>query len=127
MKKGMCKKIQVLISCLWLVSGPPKSGHFFERFTMDLVWESFSSRNYSIEPHVFYFLTVFHMVWKNQGSCESWLVGFGVSRRSKIQKISATIFFFALLSCHYGFTNYSEILIFAFSIPYLEEFQPVKY
>ena len=25
------------------------------------------------------FLTVFHMVWKNQENCESWLVGFGLA------------------------------------------------
>ena len=55
------------------------------------------------------------MVWKNEESCESWLVGFWVSRHSKMQKISANNFFFAFLSCHYGFTNYFEILIFAFS------------
>ena len=38
-------------------------------------------------------LLVFHMVWKNQESCESWLVEFGVSRRSKVQKVSASAFF----------------------------------
>ena len=54
------------------------------------------------------------MVWKNQDSYESWLVGFVVSRCSKMQKNSASNFF-AFLSCHYGFTNYFEILIFAFS------------
>ena len=57
------------------------------------------------------------MVWKNQESCESWLVGFCVSKHSNMQKISANNFFFVcyVLSCHYGFTNYFEILIFAFS------------
>ena len=50
------------------------------------------------------------MVWKNQESCESWLVGFGVSTHSKISASN----FFAFLSRHYGFTNYFEELIFAF-------------
>ena len=40
------------------------------------------------------FLTEFHMVYKNQGSCESWLVRFSVRRHSKKPKIKPTIFFF---------------------------------
>ena len=117
MYKGMCKTIQVWISCLRLVSRPPKSECFFGKFTTKPVWKSFSGRNNSLEPSVcFDFLTVSHMVWKNQESCESWLVGFGVSRCLKMQKISANNFFFGVYdSCHYGFTNYFEILIFAFS------------
>ena len=35
-------------------------------------------------PYFFIFLTFFFMVWKNQQSCESWLVGFWVSRYSKM-------------------------------------------
>ena len=51
-----------------------------------------------------------------QESCESWLVGFGVNICSKMQKTSANNFFWHLWqSCHYGFTNYFEIKIFAFS------------
>ena len=63
----------------------------------------------------FDFRTVFHMVWKNQESCESWLVGFWVSWHSKMQKRFANSFSFAFLSCYYGFSNYFEILIFVFS------------
>ena len=47
---------------------------------------AFSGRNNSLMPTFFDFLTVFHMVWKNQENCESWLVGFWVGRRSKMQK-----------------------------------------
>ena len=54
------------------------------------------------------------MAWKNQESCESHLVEFRVSRRSKIQNILPTIFFVSL-SCHGVFINYFEILLFAFS------------
>ena len=65
------------------------------------------------------------MVWKNQQSIESWLAWLWVSRYLKTPKIKPTIFLF--LSCHYGFTNYFEILNFLFLISCQEEFQPVKY
>ena len=64
------------------------------------------------------FLTGLHMVWKNQESCESWLVVFGLENALKNQKFQLTIFFFFFfwfLSCHYGITNYFEILNFLFS------------
>ena len=68
---------------------------FLWKFIVELVWKSFLGRNNSLESPVFsYFLTVFHMVWKNQESCESWLVGFWVSRYSKTGKISTIFFFF---------------------------------
>ena len=60
------------------------------------------------------FLTEFHMVWKNQESCESWLVRCWVRRHSKKPKIEPAIFSL-FLSCHYGFTNCFEILSFLFS------------
>ena len=59
------------------------------------------------------FLTDFHMVWKNQKGWQSSLVGFWVSRRSKISV--NFFFFFAFSSCHYGFINCFEILNFVFS------------
>ena len=64
-------------------------------------------------PMFLNFLKVFHMLWKNQESYESWLIVFWVSMRSKIQKIS-TNNFFLFLSNHYGFTNYFKIIVFAF-------------
>ena len=76
---------------------------------------------------IFDFLTVFHMVWNNQESCESLLVGFWISRHSKMQSISVSNLFFACLSCQYGFTDCFEILIFLFSNIIVEEFYPVKY
>ena len=45
---------------------------FFEKFFVELVRQSLSGRNNFLEASVdFDFLTVFHMVWKNQESCES--------------------------------------------------------
>ena len=40
------------------------------------------------------FLTVFHMVWKSQENCESWLDRFWFSWHSKIQKILVNYFFY---------------------------------
>ena len=65
------------------------------------------------------------MVWKNQESWDSWLVGFWSNRYSKMQKILPTVFLF--LSRHYGFTNYIELSNMFFLILYQEEFQPIKY
>ena len=45
------------------------------------------------------FLTVFHMVWKNQGSCKSWLIGFWVIRHSKMPNISVNNIFFFFFFC----------------------------
>ena len=72
------------------------------------------------------FLTVFHMVWKNQESGESWLIGFWASRCSKLPKILVNTFF-PFLSFPHGFSNYFETLNFVFLILYLQEFQPAKY
>ena len=49
----------------------PKSGFFLENF----LWSQFGN-HFQVEitpqsPLFFYFLTVFHVVWKNQESCES--------------------------------------------------------
>ena len=43
------------------------------------------------------FLKVFHMVWKNQESGETWLVGFWVCRCWKMQSISANKVFLGFL------------------------------
>ena len=99
---------------------------FLGKFSAELVLKSFSGRNNSLEPLFLDFLTVFHMIWRNQESFESWLVGLWVRRHSKMQKNSANNFF-AFLSCHYGSTSYFEILIFTFSNIIPQKFQPVKY
>ena len=49
------KKTQVSISCLWLVSRPPKSGCFFGKFTVEQVLKSFLGRNNSQKPLAFGF------------------------------------------------------------------------
>ena len=48
-------EIQVWISCLQLVSRPPKYGCFFEKFTVEQILKSFSGRNNSLKPLVFEF------------------------------------------------------------------------
>ena len=53
--KRHVKKIQVWISCLQLVSRPPKYGCFFEKFTVEQILKSFSGRNNSLKPPVFEF------------------------------------------------------------------------
>ena len=94
---------------------------------MEQVLKSFSVQAELItwSPMFLDFRTVFHIFWKNQESCESWLVEFWVSRHSKIKK-KLVNFFFWFLSYHYGFTKWFEILILVF-LSYLEELQPVKY
>ena len=90
----MWKKIQVWISCLRLDSRPPKSGCFLENLLQSKFWNHFQAEIIPSSLLFFYFLAVFHMVWKNQESCESWLVGFWVIRHTKMPKISVNNFFF---------------------------------
>ena len=98
---------------------------FLENLLQNKFWNHFHAEIIPWSPMFLDFLTTFHMVWKNQQSFESWLVWLWVSRHLKTPKIKPTIFLF--LSCHYGFTNYFEILNFLFLISCQEEFQPVKY
>ena len=77
-------------------------------------WNHFQAEIIPRCPMFLDFLTVFHVVWKSQENCRSWLVGFWVSRHSKMPKISVNNFF-QFLSSHYGFTNNFEILNFVFS------------
>ena len=101
--EGYLKKIQVWISCLRLVSRPPKPGCFFEKFTAEKVFKSFSGRNNSWEPPGFGCSNSFSFC-KNRESWEPWLVGFWVKRHSKIQNFYQQ-FFKGFWSCHYRFTN----------------------
>ena len=76
-----------------------KSGCFFGKFTAELILNSFSGRNKSLEAPVFGLsnsLPYDLEIWDN--------------RHSKMPKISADNFFLAFLSCYYGFTNSFEIL-----------------
>ena len=110
MWKGMWKKFQVWISCLWLVSRSPKPGCFLGKFKSYFQAEIIPWSLLFLD-----FLIAFHMVWKKQESWESWLVGFWVNSAFKNAKNFCQQFFWAFLSRHYGFANYFEILIFAFS------------
>ena len=55
-------------------------------------WNHFQAEIIPWSPMFLHFLTVFHMVWKRQESCESWLVRFWDIRHSKMQKISVNKF-----------------------------------
>ena len=112
-----CKKTHVWISHHQLVSRPPKSGCFFWKIFVELVWKSCAGRNNSLELPVFWFSNSLPYGLEESRELRAfWLVGFRVSRHSKMQKISASNFFFLFLSHHYGFLNCFEILNFAFSI-----------
>ena len=56
-------------------------------------WNHFQEEIVLWNPMFLDFLKVFHMVWKNQESCESWLVGFGVIIHPKMSTISVNKFF----------------------------------
>ena len=62
------KQLKLEFLHLPLVSGSPKSGCFVRKFSMDQVLESLSDRNNSREPQFLDFVTVFHMLWKDQES-----------------------------------------------------------
>ena len=100
----------------------------FGKFTAELVWKSFSGRNNSLESPFFDFVTVYHMAWKNEERCGSWLLEFWVSRRLKMQKNICQQFF-----CACFWAAIMNLLItlkhqfVLFLIPCLEEFRPVKY
>ena len=49
------KKILVRVSCLCLVYRLPKSGYFFGKLTVELILNSLSGRNKSLEAPVFGF------------------------------------------------------------------------
>ena len=76
---------------------PPKSGYFFEKIYVELLWKSFPGINNSLEPPVFWFSNTLPY------------------DQEEMQKIPANKFFLAFLSHHHGFTNCFEILNFTFS------------
>ena len=59
-------------------------------------WKHFQAEISPWSPMFLDFLTVFHMVWKNQESCESWLVAFWGSRFTKMLSISTNNYFCCL-------------------------------
>ena len=64
--------------CLWLVSSPPKSGCFFEKFTVEQVLKSFSCRISSQKPPVFGFYDSFPYDLEESIELEaliSWVLG----------------------------------------------------
>ena len=88
---------------LWWICTPNKNkalktnNFCFSAIFWNLLWRKFWN-HFQAEiiprgPMFLDFLTVFYMIWKNQESCESWLVGFWVSRHSKMQKNSVSNIF----------------------------------
>ena len=85
----------------------------FSSIFCNLLWRKFwnhlQAEIIPWSPMFLDFLPVLHMVWKSQENCEPWLVGFWVSRHSKMPKISVNIFF-PFLSSYYGFNNCCGII-----------------
>ena len=98
------------ISCLWLVSRPPKCKCFLGKFTVDEVLKLFSGRNNSLKLPVFGFCDRRRI--KRVESFDK--MGFGVIDIQQCQ-IFLLKFFFLFFSCHYGFTNCFKIINFVFS------------
>ena len=117
---------KVLISCLRLVFRSPKSEYFLEKFIVELVWKSFSGRNNSLEPPVFWFCSSRFYGLEESRWLRAWLNEFWGNKHSKMQRISGSNFFF-----HFWATIMDLRTIwnteFFFLISSLEEFQPVKY
>ena len=86
------KQIQVWISCLRLVSRPPKSRCSFGKFTVEQVLKLFSGRNNSLNSTVFGFCEILPFVLEESREERLWLDGFWGNRHSKMQKISAKKF-----------------------------------
>ena len=79
-----------------LVSLSPKSRYFFGKFTMELVWKSFSGRNNSLEPSVFWFSNGrLYGLEESIKRVESFVwIDFGVNRHSNMpKKIYLQVFF----------------------------------
>ena len=78
-------------------------------------WNHFHAEIIPWSPIFLDFLTVLYMVWKNQESCESLLVGFELVDAQWKPKISINKFFFEFLRFHFEIPNYFETLNFLFS------------
>ena len=84
-----------------LVSWSPKSRYFFGKFTIELVWKSFSGRNNSLEPSVFWFSNGrLYDLEESIKRVESFVwIDFGVNRHSNMpKKIYLPVFFFFCVS-----------------------------
>ena len=86
---------------------------FFGKLFMEQVLKSFSGRNNSLKPLLFRFCNSLPYNLEESIELRVLIVTFWVYRHSKMQK-NLLAFFCVYLSCHYGFTNYFDILIFLF-------------
>ena len=111
---------------LW-ISSPPKLGCFLEHILWSYFENHLQAEIVPGSPLFFDFLTVFHMIWKNQESWEIWLDGFWVGRRSKMQKLSAKNSFLHFWAAIMDLLITLKYQFLLFLIAYLEEFQSVKY
>ena len=118
LSRPACEEIQVWISCLWLVFRPLKSGCFFGNIFVELVLKSFSGRNYYLEPPVFWFSNSF--LYGLEESRQLWILirwVFGLLSIKSDKNFSQQFFCaFKPPLWIWIFTNYFEILIFAFFI-----------
>ena len=89
---------------------------FFGKFTVEQVLKSFSGRNNSLKPPVFWSCDSLPYDLEKSKELRALISWLSVYKHSKIQKISAKNFFCVFLRCYYGFTNYFDISIFLFSI-----------
>ena len=115
MYKGMGEKFQSEFNVFGWFPSLQNLDVFFGIFTAEQNLKSFLGRNNSLE-RVFRFSNSLpygleeSRVVENLDQLGFWLIG-----KFKNAKKICQYFFFSFLSRHYGFTNYFEILIFAFS------------
>ena len=125
MWKVIWEKFQVWISCLWLVSRPPKSGCFLRNFTAEKVLKSFSGRNNALEPPVFGFANRLPYGLEEPRELRiflsTWLVG-----DQKCWKFPRAIFF-VFLAAIMDLLITLKYCSFFFLISIHKEFQLVKY
>ena len=81
----------------------------FGKLTAELLLKSLSGRNKSLEVPPFFFSNGLPYDLEESKDLRTLI------RHSKVRKISVKLFFFAFLSCHYGFTTCFKILNFVFS------------
>ena len=112
-RKVCAKKLKSELCAFTWFPGLQNMDVFLENFLWSYFRNHFQVEIVPWSLLVFDFLTVFHMVWESQESWEIWLDGFWGKNAKKF--LLTFFFFFSFLSCHYGFANYFEILIFVFS------------
>ena len=108
--------------CSWIL-GLQNLDVIFENLLLRKFWKHFQAEIIPWSPIFLDFLLASSKVWKNEDSCQSWLVRFWVNRCSYTPIFSQPIFFFFL---HFSVAIMDlKYLILFFLISY-QEFQLVK-